>query len=146
MRLFFRNIPADTSPKELARYIKPSLDNGIFKLFKTPGKIIKIEIFEQIDPDSNVVRRHGLVTIGPEKVAKRAMKRLHRVPLKGRIILVREFNNRSGKNNRRKYSPKNVSLQNNRRIAERRLHILEKVTHFGITFSDRPQFSRKFES
>ena len=144
MRIFFRNIPANTSPKELARYIKPSLDNGIFKLFKTPGKIIKIEIFEQLDTESNVVRHHGLVTIGPEKVAKRALKRLHRVPLKGRTIIVREFINRSGKNDRRKYSPKRVSLLNSRRTTKRRQHTLEKVTHFGVSFADQSQFYKKY--
>ena len=144
MRVFFRNIPADTHPKELSRYIKPSLDNGIFNLFKTPGTITKINIFAQMDPELNVVRHHGLVTIEPESAAKRTIKRLYRTPFKGRIIIIREFFSRYRQNDRRNHSPKKVTLLNNRRLTDRRQHILERVKDFGISFSDRPQFARKF--
>ena len=144
MLIFFRNIPADTNPKELARYINPSLDNGFFKLFRTSGKIMKIDILAQMDPESNVVRHHGLVTIKPEKAGKRMIKRLYRTPFRGRIIIIREFINRARQNDRRKYSPKKTSPLNNRRTTERRLHILEKITNLGDSFSGRPQFARKF--
>ncbi len=144
MRLFFRNIPANTSPKELTRYIKPSLDRGVFNLFKSRRKITKIDILAQIDPDSNVVRHHGLVTIKPDKAAKRTMKLLNKIPFNGKSIFILEFINRSKKNDRRTYSPEKESLPNNRRKTERRQHVLEKVTHIGVEFSGHPQFARKF--
>ena len=143
MRIIFRKIPVHTSPKELTLYIKPSLSNGVFNLFKRPGKITRVDILAQKDPDSNVIRHHGLATILPDKAAKRTIHRLNKIPFHGKNIFVREFFNRSKRNDPRKASSNVMSLQHKRRSAERRTHTLEKVTNFGISFSDRSQFSRK---
>ena len=143
MKIFFRNIPSDTHSKELSQFIKPSLDNGILSIFRATGEITKINIFAQKDKDSNIVRHHGLITIENDKVARRTIKRLHKTPFKGRIIIIREFVHRSFQKDRRNYSQGNVTPLNTRRRKDRREHSLETVTHFGVTFTGQTGFARK---
>ena len=143
MQILIRDIPKDTHPNELYQFIAPSLDEGIFGSFRTSGELINTNVFAQKDSDFNIVNHHGLVTIEPDKAAKRSIKRLHKTPFKGRFTIIREFVHRSWQNDRRCHHQSNIRHLNSRRKADRRQHLLERVTDFGVRFSGLKQFSRK---
>ncbi|MGR9099657.1 MAG: hypothetical protein ACU826_03745 [Gammaproteobacteria bacterium] len=145
MQIFFRCIPRGTHPKELASFITPYLNSGVFSLFQKPGELIDVRVLSQKDVNLNTIDHHGLVLIEPDLVAERVIRSLRKTPFKGKRIIVREFVQRSWQNDRRCNPQTQIRDHNSRRKADRRQHKLETVTHFGVSFVGLQQFSRKIE-
>ena len=143
MKIFIRKIPKETKPDDLVRFFAPFIKKSLLHPFRSKGEIIKYQVVAQIDQENNTVGYHGLVTIEPDEVAKSILKRMHRIPFKGKKVIIREFIDRSWQNDRRSHKPQNIAPINQRRRVERRQHRLEVVIRTQITFSDQAQFTRK---
>lgn len=144
MRVFFRNIPPNTTINELAHFINIHLNRGFMGLFGERGSLKQIEILEQIDELDKFVRYHGIASIENEKCAERMMKRLRKALFKGKRISVREFVIRTWHNDRRDQATYNSKLSNDRRKKDRRKYRLEKVNQAQTGFTSDTIFSRKF--
>lgn len=145
MKILFRNIPEDTKPEELARFVSPFLKTSFINPFKAKGEMIRHAIVAQTDRDNNVICHHGLITIEPDAAGARLLKRIRRIPFKGRKIIIREFVDRTWENDRRNYeSKRKIHPLNERRRTDRRQHVLKAVTNFRISFSHQEIFARKY--
>ena len=140
MRVFFRKITADTTKKDLIEFIQPALRKV---WFRKKGIIENVKIIHQRDHGSNLSEFHGLVTIHPDAVAEKVIRRLNRKMLLGKHIIVREYHHRVWHNDPRvKHNSHNLEISC-RRVADRRrknLEMVEEVTH---TFSGDKSFHRQ---
>lgn len=98
MILFIRKIPFNTLPSELHDFVGPALKGGLF--FQS-GRILKAGILISHDKASEKIQFHGYVHIDSEKVGWRAIKKLNGKRFKNRLVIVREYKNRSWHNDRR---------------------------------------------
>ena len=145
MKIFIRKIPEDTKSSELERLLMPFLKKGLVYPFRANGKITRKSVIVQVDEQQNVIAHHGLVTVEPDIAAKRMLKRMHRTTIKGRRVIVREFNERSWQNDRRSHKfQKQSRIIKNQRYLERRLHALIPESNTRVSFSDQSNFSRKY--
>ncbi|MBU0500056.1 MAG: RNA-binding protein [Gammaproteobacteria bacterium] len=93
MELFFRNIPARSTHRELflhtlegARHWWP---------FAPEPEITHCEILDIEDEETGNVEHHGLVSIRDPRAAERAIRRLNGRVFNGQAVEVREFTHRS---------------------------------------------------
>ncbi len=142
MIIFLRKIPADTRYQDIEDFIEPAMKGGIFK---KSGRIVRIEILALRDTRLNAVEFHALVDIEPEKVGFRVLKYLKGKRFKDRLIIVRQYFNRSWHNDpRQNYQTVPASIME-RRIADRRRgKHLEKIQDSSIRFSNAGDFVRKW--
>jgi len=98
MIVFLRNIPADTSRRDIVDFVSPALQGG---LFRARGEIQSVSVLLIKDKAVNLMEYHAIVNIKPDAVALRAIKKLHGGVFKGKRIVVREYVVRSWKNDRR---------------------------------------------
>ena len=98
MIVFMKNIPDDTTRQEIIDFLMPVVKGGIFR---TRGKITSIDILAIKDNNTNIMEYHGLAHIMPDQVGQRVIKKLHGQPFKGKRIALREYIERSWKNDRR---------------------------------------------
>ncbi len=145
MKIFIKNIPENTTPDDLVRFFTPFLKKSLKHPFRTKGKLTKQYVVAQIDQEDNIVGRHGLVTIEPDEVAKSILKRMRRIPFKGKKVIVRKFIDRSWQNDHTSHQsqPKISSINQHRRF-DLRQHTLKVVTGFQITFSDQVQIMENY--
>lgn len=136
--LFIKNIPANTRDQELVAFVR----NATKPRFTLPFPVstsLKCEILAILDKDLGSVECHGLAHIQPEKSAFRAIKRLNKTRLKGKVVFVREFHHRSWHNDRRSSARRRVPHNPERRTNDRRrqnLAVLDNITRRFITFEN----------
>ena len=98
MIVFLTRIPAHTKYNDIFKFIDPWLKGN---LFRRSGYIRKINILNLKDPLTDKLEYHALVTIEPDNVANRVIKKLNRKAIKGKHIAVREYVLRNWHNDRR---------------------------------------------
>lgn len=139
MIIFLRKIPADTKLGELVDFVTPALKGN---LFRKPGKIVKVDILSLHDIRLNVMEFHGLVTIEPESAGFRAIKLLKGRRFKDRLVIVRQYFQRSWQNdNRQNYQQTDVVEK--RKTDRRRGKDLEIIKDISEQFSSTGDFVRK---
>jgi len=125
MIIFLTRIPADTKHDDIIDFIEPMLKGG---LFKKSGYIRKINLLILKDIEINELEYHALVTVGPDKVAERVIKRLNRKPINGKHIAVREYVLRNWHNDPRiNMHQWNEEFKDRRKADRRRKDKLEVV-------------------
>ncbi len=144
MYVFFRNIPAHTTNSDLIEFIEPVLKRG---WFRKKGIIEKVRIIHQKDHGVSSSEFHGLVTIQPDDVAEKVIKRLNRKRFLGKHIAVREYHRRVWHNDPRiKHNLHDPEILN-RRENDRRRKNLEVVndTNMAHIFSGDKTFHKQYK-
>jgi hypothetical protein len=140
MIIFLRKIPADTKLGELTDFVAPALKGG---LFKKAGHIVKIEILTLHDTLLNVHEFHGLVSVEPDSAGFRAIKLLKGSRFKDKLIVVRQYVQRSWHNDSRQ-AHKRFNLDVEKRKTDRRRgKYLEVIKDITGQFSSAGDFARK---
>lgn len=98
MIIFIRNIPATSKLSELELFVGSVLKRT---LFVPSGRVVKSEILALKDTKTQLIEYHGLVHIEPDKAARRAIKQLNGKRFHNRPVMVREYVDRSWRNDRR---------------------------------------------
>ena len=116
MIIFLSNIPPETKKYEIASFI-----NRVFKECLLDDRssgaisIADIEFLSILDVNSNTLEKHGLIRIFPKEVGKRVIKKLDGTAFKQKLIIVREYFNRSAQND-----PRNTNTTTEIDLKERR--------------------------
>ena len=98
MRVFVRRIPPGTTRKDLIRFVDGAL-SGRFRLPLLPAPEIRsCKIMEIHDLDIGTTERHGLLSVLPDKAARKVIRRLNGRALNRKKVLVREYRRRSRNN------------------------------------------------
>ncbi|MGD8742678.1 MAG: RNA-binding protein [Granulosicoccaceae bacterium] len=89
------------------------------RFFKGYGKKARFRIVKLLRAEGPLY--FGLVEMDSERLARKALKKLHTCKLNGHRVCVREYEYRAGSNERRALNWRNITWQNTeRRISERR--------------------------
>jgi hypothetical protein len=141
MIIFLRKIPADTKLGELVDFVTPALKGN---LFRKSGKIVKVDILSLHDIRLNTMEFHGLVTVEPEVAGFRALKLLKGRRFKDRLVVVRQYFQRSWQNdNRQNYRQTETEIVEKRKTDRRRGKNLEIIKDISEQFSSTGDFVRK---
>lgn len=125
MLILLSKIPKNTTRSDIINFLNPVLKGGFFA---RKGMIKSLEVMIYKDSNADISPYHGLVRIEPDSVAKRAISKLNRKPLKGKHITVREYHYRSWRNDPRITNKMlYTKFHEDRRLVERRLNKLEVV-------------------
>jgi hypothetical protein len=144
MIIILLNISASTENQDIEDFIRPAIKGG---LLRKSGHIEKISILALKDTRTYRIDYHGLITITPDPVAIRAIKKLNKKLINGRRVLVREFRIRLWHNDPRINRRDQIQEFNNRRQGDRRLrHVEIKLKYekdLSGLFSSEERFSNK---
>jgi hypothetical protein len=105
-------------------FFRAGLKTKLPRFLSEPATIEKCKVLKITDLDNGDVEFIALVHVNPEKAALKAIAKLNRTLLRGRLVEVRQYRYRSRKNDRRtrRYP---VSAQHERRSLDRRRPNLE---------------------
>jgi len=117
MEIFVGNIPRNTTVVDLKKFFKGFDKQATFEVKRLKGRFDVVTF--------------GLVTIHSERLATKAIKRLHLKKLNGKPVVVREFTYRAGGNDRRQLGwRKKLWLGEERRQTDRRDSRSDQKTDF----------------
>ena len=142
MVIFIRKIPANTKLSELISFVEPAVKGG---LFRKAGIIRDAKVLALRDTRLRTVEFHGLVTIEPEKVALRAIKKLRGKRFKGKFVVIRQYFQRDWHNDKRQ-KPQEITvaeMMDRRKTDRRRGKDLEILTDISGQFSSAGDFARR---
>lgn len=141
MIIFLRKIPADTKLSDIADFVAPALKGG---WFRKAGKIVKIDILPLHDIRLNSMEFHGLVTVEPDAAGFRAIRLLKGKRFKDKLIIVRQYFQRSWQNDpRQNDKPIDADIIEKRKADRRRGRDLEVIKDLSERFSSSGDFARK---
>lgn len=138
MIVFFKRLPTGTRKKDIEDFIADAVRGGVFS---RSGEIKHIAIIERRNPNLNVSDYHGVVTIEPDTVAERVIKKLNRAKFKGKPIEVRRYFIRNSANDPRNKNRMLDEVPDSRRRGERRQ--TTDVENSSFSFSAKKDFHRK---
>jgi hypothetical protein len=137
MLVFFKRLPAGTRKNEIENFIAKAVKGG---LFSKSGQVGNISIIERRNPQLNMTDYHGIVSIEPDIVAERVIKKLNRKLFKGKYIEIRRYYLRRGTNDPRKKLNAG-KFSDSRRKMERRQEVNSEST--SPNFEAIKSFNRK---
>lgn len=142
MIIFLRKIPAATKPSEIIAFVEPAIKGG---LFRRSGRITGVKILALQDKRLKTLEFHGLVTVEPDAVALRAIKKLKGRRFKGKFVVIRQYFERDWHNDPRQNRGALVeqNIQNRRMSDRRRGKDLEIIKDISEKFSSSGDFVRK---
>jgi len=141
MIIILKNIPEHTVRHEIEGFVKPAIRGGFLR---KNGRIGKISIHVQNDTVANTFKYHSLVTVEPDSVALKAIKKLYGKPIHGRHIVVHEYHIRSWHNDPRIHREPIQELVNQRKN-DRRQHKLEVKKERVVLFTSNINFYHKLD-
>lgn len=116
MEIFIGNLSPHTTLSDLI---------GFFKGFSNKAKF---RIIEKRQDDGSRYR-YGIAFFDSDKLALKAIKKLHQKPLRGELVVLREYFHRNYSNERRALNWRNIPWQGvERRQQERRRKEIPKPT------------------
>ncbi len=116
MIIILKNIPAKTTKQDLQNFLMPAVKGG---WFDKKGRIVDISILVQRNLRTRVIAYYGLVTIVPDIVCERVIKKMNCKSLLGKHIALAEYKKRDIKNDPR-LRHKSSKVVFERRICDRR--------------------------
>ena len=119
MLVFIRLLPESVTKNDLRKFIGKAIDSPWQSLFPPSNRIRSTEMRKLSNGQSHSVEYHGIVDIEPAKGAVKAIRKLHRTPLKGKEVEVRKYYQRSSLRDRRN-KQQEVSPTDERRRHDRR--------------------------
>ena len=140
MIIFFRKVPEQTANHDLVRFIEPALKSS---WLRKKGVIVDIKVVHMQEHGFNHSEFHGLVTIEPNAIAEKVIKRLNRKMFLGRHIIVREYHRRVWHNDPRINHHAQDLDMSCRRKTDRRRKNLEVIKDVAHKFSGDKSFHRQ---
>ena len=112
------------------------MGNGFLPTFKK-ARIVNAKIVTLLNTDTKTMEYHGLVTIEPDNVAQKVIRRLNRKPFKGARINIHEYRNRSWHNDPRIRMSTTVKPLNLRKRDRRRrnVEVIDDIDNMNFTSS-----------
>lgn len=142
MIIILKKIPANTNNMQIKEFIKPALKGGVFS---KSGRIDNISFLVKKNIKTQHVEYHALVTIMPDSVARRVIKKLNGKRINGKHIVVNEYRHRSWHNDPR-INPI-VTMYHDRRKGDRRCDSVEvgqkTMEDFSVLFSGETRLAKK---
>jgi hypothetical protein len=140
--LFVRNIPGDTTAKQLREFIEGGLAwQSQLLSWLRKHKIVGVRILALTDPSTQETEYHGLATIEPGDAADRIIKRLNLKQFRGKRVAVRRYYKRTQVSDRRRGESADAELLfRDRRKGDRRRRNLEDAT---VRMAGVDAFSRR---
>ena len=142
MIIILKKIPFNTTEIQIENFLETAVKGG---LLSKSGYIDNISFLAKKQIETDKIEYHGLVTILPDSIAKRAIKKLNGKMLNGKYIVIAEYKNRSWHNDQR-VNPI-IKIESDRRKGDRRLKSIEvkpKVKKtFSLEFSSEKRFNKK---
>ncbi|MDT8425371.1 MAG: RNA-binding protein [Methyloprofundus sp.] len=138
MIIFLRNIPENTKHSDIIAFVEPAIKK---RWFQKKGEIVSVKVMQLNDPRAGTTEFHGLVTIEPDKVGAKVIRRLNRKLFLAKHIAVHEYHRRNWHNDPRLERTSNVQ---ERRKADRRRKDLEEAADISKRFTRHKTFSRQF--
>jgi hypothetical protein len=117
MFIMIKRLSPDVTIDDLDQYIRPVLKG---KLFQRSADLQSIRIVALIDKQGQIIERHGLFRITPDKLKPRVIKSLSDKFLALEMKTVNQFVARNWHNDRRMRAIEVELLPNERRIHDRR--------------------------
>ncbi|MDD2761957.1 MAG: hypothetical protein PHH11_16900 [Methylomonas sp.] len=142
MIIFIRKIPANTKLSEIINFVEPAVKGG---LFRRSGSISDAKILALRDVRLRTMEFHGLVTIEPESVAFRVIRKLKGKRFKGKFVIIRQYFQRDWHNDPRQHSEGKIALHiiERRKADRRRGKDLEIMQDISDQFSSAGDFVRR---
>jgi hypothetical protein len=132
MKVFLRRLPADCSVEDLRRFVASVLGPRWYAPFRKDGDIGHCQLLTINQHRGGWVETHGVVDIEPTQVALSSILRLNGRKLKGSVIEVRRWFERSPRNDRRVADHGATGSHQDQRRSDRRRSDL--VLHFSAGF------------
>ncbi|TAK64181.1 RNA-binding protein [Methylobacter sp.] len=149
MIILLKNILSNTTEKDIEDFIQPAIKGS---LLSKRGQIEHISILRQKDSSMEDFECHGLVTITPDSVAIKAINKLNKKRIKGKSVVVREYQTRRWHNDPRISREQLVEASKNKRKGDRRRRNLEikkenefKEKKAELQFTSEKAFYRKLD-
>lgn len=149
MIILLKNILSNTTDKDIEDFIRPAIKGS---LLSKRGRIEHISILKQKDSSMEDYECHGLVTITPDSVAIKAINKLNKKRIKGKSVIVREYQIRRWHNDPRINRDQLVEASKNKRKDDRRRRNLEikkenelKEKNAELQFTSEKAFYRKLD-
>lgn len=140
MIIFIRGISERTKKSDLAAFVSTTLTN---RLRLISGKVIKSEVLILQDKRTKLLEFHGLVHVDSVRAGQYAITKLNGTLFQGKRVVVREYIERSWKNDRRENHAAIVDPigKGNRRGDRRRqMEVMKSISHM---FTSRKNAARK---
>ena len=116
MVIILKNIPAKATKQDVKDFVITAVKGG---WFDKKGKVTNISLLILRNLHTHVISNHGLVSIEPDNVGQRVIKKLNRKVLLDKPVVVAEYKKRNAKNELRlKHNSNKVIIE--RRVCERR--------------------------
>lgn len=141
MIIILKHISASTTRKDIENFVKPAIKG---RLLRKSGDIERVSMLVQKVPDMLSYEHHALITITPDSVAEKAIKKLNHTRLKNKVICVDEYQTRLWQNDRRT-NREPVDKLVNRRKGDRRRRNLEVEKESSALFSADKTFHKKLD-
>jgi len=124
LKLIITKLSPGTGVRDVMAFVRGGLRSRIPRFLAQQPSIEKCEVIQITDRDNRDVELIAVLNVSPEKAALKAIAKLNRTLLRGRLVEVRQYRYRSRKNDRRarRYP---VAEQHERRGQDRRRQHLE---------------------
>lgn len=116
MVIILKNIPAKATKQDVNDFVIRAVKGG---LLDKKGKVTNISLLILRNLRTHVISNHSLVSIEPDNIGQRVIKKLNRKVLLDKPVVVAEYKKRNAKNELRlKHNSHKVIIE--RRVCERR--------------------------
>ncbi len=119
MNMILTRLAPGTAVGDVVAFLRNGVKRRFFLPVREAPTIRGCQIIRIVNEDSGDDDYIALVQVTPATAALRAIQRVNRTPLRGRVVEVREYRNRSSRNDRRS-RPYPVASEHERRAEERR--------------------------
>lgn len=128
MKIFIRRIPSSASPPDVVSFLERLTQPHWYMPWRTDGQITDCKILKIQDPQEDSIEFHALAQVEPDAAALQVLSRLNGRKLKGRIVEVRRWHERSAASEQRVSTTSPPA--NEQRLSERRRQALS-IEHLG---------------
>ncbi len=124
MNIFIQNIPSGIHKYELSKFIESIFNARLMGHGRLFVPIADVEIMQLQSNAGDSVLQYGLVRICPPELAKRVIKQIDGSVFKMAKLSVREFFDRTSKNDPRLKNLDAPAVIKEQRVKDRRIHSL----------------------
>lgn len=125
MNVLFKSIPIGIRANELAEFIESKVTTKDLDGYRLHIIVASIEMLQLQDNFTHPIEQFGIIRISSEDVAKKIIQKLHGLNFNDYQITVREYFNRSDKNDPRKIMRATSEKMIEKRVKERREYSLK---------------------
>jgi len=129
--VFIRLLPESVTQSDLRKFVRNALRPSWLNPFSSQSRIQATEIRKLCNRATLSVEYHGVVEIESAKAAVAAIHKLNRTSLKGKVVEVRKYFQRSLQRDRREGVPELLSANRRKQDRRREGMTVERVARSG---------------